>query len=243
MISCDTVCMQIGKWKPQRSPLHHDKKKILTETVLVWLGVIVLIRILSVLQETNSTILQTLGSLSAIVLIYPPVLLAMFQKKAIPYWRINAGVLQKSFIWFDVAVLAVFPVAFVANHFYQDFIFGYSWHAAQAGVLGFYAISQLLLVAFPEEFFFRGYMQEHLSEIFVVNQKILGVNFGMPQVLTSLVFALSHSFITVQWWHILIFFPSLVFAWLKEKTGTIWAGAMFHATCNVFSFWVALSYG
>lgn len=218
------------------------QKKILKELALVWISVILLIRILSVLQETSSTILQLLGSLSAIVLIYPPVLLAMFQKKVIPYWHLDRKIFVQALKWFLFVCLVIFPAAAVVNHFYQSWLWERDYHTATTQIWASYAITQLLLVAFPEEFFFRGYLQGRLSEVFVVERKIFCADFGLPQILTALVFALSHSFIAVQWWHIFIFFPALVFAWLKEKTGTIWAGTMFHASCNMFAFWVAASY-
>ncbi|MFH1357919.1 MAG: CPBP family glutamic-type intramembrane protease, partial [bacterium] len=46
----------------------------------------------------------------------------------------------------------------------------------------------------------------------------------------------------LQWWHGFIFFPALIFGWLKQKTKTIWAGTLFHAACNLFAYWVALHY-
>jgi len=97
----------------------------------------------------------------------------------------------------------------------------------------------LLVVAIPEEFFFRGYMQGQLSLVWTPKKRIFGAPFGKAQIVTSLLFAVSHSLITFQGWHIFIFFPALLFAWLKEKTGTIWAGAMFHAACNLFS-WILI---
>lgn len=223
--------------------MEKSKKKVLKEIIFIWIGVILLIRFLSTLQGASSIIWQTLGSLSAIVLIYPPVLIAMFQKKTIPYWQFTGRIFLQSVWWFLIVAVVIFPMAVVANHFYQLWMWGLDYHTATTQIWASYAITQLLLVAFPEEFFFRGYIQGRLAEVLTVQRRIFGVPFGLSQVLISLVFALSHSFIATQWWHILIFFPALVFAWLREKTGTIWAATLFHAAANVFSFWVAASYG
>lgn len=225
------------------NPLEKIDKKILREVIWIWGGVILLIHALSALQNTSSTLLQILGSLSAIVLIYPPVLLAMFQKKNIPYWQINIKVLRLSLKWFALVSVVIFPVAVMINQAYQAWVWGAGYHRATTQIWLSYGATQLFLVAFPEEFFFRGYMQGRLAEIWPTSKKMFGTVFGFPQIATSLVFAISHSLITVQWWHIFIFFPALVFAWLKEKTGTIWASVLFHAVANVFSFWVAASYG
>jgi membrane protease YdiL (CAAX protease family) len=47
------------------------------------------------------------------------------------------------------------------------------------------------------------------------------------------VFAAGHSIVQFQWWHFAIFFPSLVFGWMRARTGQVVAGAGFHAWSNV----------
>jgi membrane protease YdiL (CAAX protease family) len=32
-----------------------------------------------------------------------------------------------------------------------------------------------------------------------------------------------------------VFFPALVFGWMRARTGSILAGATFHALCNLFA--------
>ena len=32
-----------------------------------------------------------------------------------------------------------------------------------------------------------------------------------------------------------VFFPALVFGWMRSRSGSIAPGAVFHALCNVFS--------
>jgi hypothetical protein len=46
-------------------------------------------------------------------------------------------------------------------------------------------------------------------------------------------FAFGHSLVQVQWWHFAIFFPSLVFGWMRARSGGVLAGAFFHAWANV----------
>ena len=71
------------------------------------------------------------------------------------------------------------------------------------------------------------------DEHFGTPWKVLGANVGWGLVLTCLLFAFGHSLIAPQWWHAFIFFPSLVFGWMRAKTGGPMAGALFHAWCNV----------
>ena len=130
----------------------------------------------------------------------------------------------------------------VVNHFYQVLIQQAVYHPGHSKIWTMFIFTQLVLVAFPEEFFFRGFLQEVFVKAFPAKRKVFGVPMGMGIVFVSLVFAFSHSLIALQWWHGLIFFPALVFAWLKERTGTVWASVVFHAACNVFAYWVALHY-
>jgi hypothetical protein len=91
----------------------------------------------------------------------------------------------------------------------------------------------LFFVAIPEEMFYRGYLQSRLDEVFSPRWRILGAQVGPGLLVTSGLFALGHSFVVVQWWHVFIVVPSLAFGWMRARTGGIVAGAFFHAWCNV----------
>lgn len=91
----------------------------------------------------------------------------------------------------------------------------------------------LFYVGIPEEMFYRGYVQSRLDEVWSPRWRVLGATVGPGLLVTSLVFALGHSVVAVQWWHLFIVFPSLVFGWMRARTGGILAGALFHAWSNV----------
>jgi membrane protease YdiL (CAAX protease family) len=40
-----------------------------------------------------------------------------------------------------------------------------------------------------------------------------------------------------------VFFPALLFGWLRARTGGIGAPVVFHALCNLFADYLAKSYG
>lgn len=102
---------------------------------------------------------------------------------------------------------------------------------------------QLFFVAIPEEFFYRGYFQTRLNEWLPRRWLILGTPMGWGSVLACLYFAFGHSLVTVQWWHFATFFPGMVFAWMRERTGGVVAGAIFHAACNVMVVLLDSFYG
>jgi membrane protease YdiL (CAAX protease family) len=94
---------------------------------------------------------------------------------------------------------------------------------------------QLVIIALPEEAFYRGYLQSRLDDALPWKARILGAAIGPSLVITSLVFALGHFATIREPARLAVFFPSLVFGWLRARTGGIGAGVAFHASCTIFS--------
>ena len=83
---------------------------------------------------------------------------------------------------------------------------------------------QILSVAFPEEFFFRGYLQASMGRTF------------KAVFFVSLLFSLAHlprAIALNDWISLLSFFPSLVMGWLYTKTNNILPGTIFHFFANL----------
>jgi hypothetical protein len=97
------------------------------------------------------------------------------------------------------------------------------------------AAAQLVVVALPEELFFRGYLQTRLEEAFAGTRRvrIAGVELGWAWLLAAALFALGHLVVVGDPGVLLTFFPGLVFGWLFARTKSVLAGALFHAACNL----------
>lgn len=93
---------------------------------------------------------------------------------------------------------------------------------------------QLLLVALPEEVFYRGYLQTRLDGLVGRDVKLFGVEVNLTSLLlTSALFAVAH-FVTIPSPHRLaVFFPSLLFGWMRRATGGVIAPTIYHAACNL----------
>jgi membrane protease YdiL (CAAX protease family) len=72
--------------------------------------------------------------------------------------------------------------------------------------------------------------------------RVLGAEVGAGLVLASAVFALGHVATTGHVARLSVFFPSLVFGWLRSRTGGIGASVAFHAACNIFSAFLTDAY-
>jgi membrane protease YdiL (CAAX protease family) len=97
------------------------------------------------------------------------------------------------------------------------------------------ALSQIVVVAVPEEFFFRGYLWTRFEERFPSRRRLWGAPVGWPLLITSALFALGHVLVDFDVQRLAVFFPALVFGWMRARTGAIAAGALFHALCNLVS--------
>ncbi len=174
-----------------------------------------------------------------------------------------AKALAVALFWSACAALAFFPP------FWAGFVLW--WQPARAfqwppfpplGAL----LTQLLGIAVPEEMFYRGYVQTALDGAYEnkANQNkahhhnahhneahadahdsrlsVLGAKVGMGLLLGSAIFALGHFATSANPARLSVFFPSLVFGWLRARTGGIGSAVLFHAACNVFSAYLTDGY-
>ncbi len=95
-----------------------------------------------------------------------------------------------------------------------------------------HVVDQFLVVALPEEFFYRGYMQTRLKDAWPGGRRLFGITVGKAFWVTQILFAVGHLAEPYPW-RLGVFFPSLVFGWMRERTGTIVAPTIFHALCNL----------
>ncbi|MCK6592667.1 MAG: MrtC family glutamic-type intramembrane protease, partial [Polyangiaceae bacterium] len=102
---------------------------------------------------------------------------------------------------------------------------------------------QFLVIALPEEAFFRGYLQSSLDRIWTPRTRILGASLGPGILVSAAIFAVGHLLTTPHPARLAVFFPALVFGWLRARTGGIGAAMLFHALCNIFSATLARGYG
>jgi membrane protease YdiL (CAAX protease family) len=101
----------------------------------------------------------------------------------------------------------------------------------------------LAAIALPEELFFRGYVQGRLAQVLPAGRRILGVQLGLAALLANLGFALVHLVAVPSPHRLLVFFPGLLFAWLRGRSGSAVAAAVCHACCNLALTGAVRSYG
>jgi membrane protease YdiL (CAAX protease family) len=154
--------------------------------------------------------------------------------------RIAAGVLR-SVAWSLALALLLFP----------PFWFGFKWWHVTTAAFSFalpagYAsnvMGQLLVIALPEEAFFRGYLQSALDGRWRPRWRILGAHVGPGWLLAAFIFAIGHVLTIPHPARLAVFVPALFFGWLRARTGGIGASVLFHALCNLLSAALLRGYG
>jgi membrane protease YdiL (CAAX protease family) len=104
-------------------------------------------------------------------------------------------------------------------------------------------LGQFFVIALPEEAFYRGYLQTRLDDAWAPRWNLLGARVGPGWILVAVVFALGHVVTVHSATRLAVFFPALVFGWLRARTGGIGAGAAFHMLCNVYSMTLGRGFG
>lgn len=104
-------------------------------------------------------------------------------------------------------------------------------------------LGQIAVIALPEEAFYRGYLQTRLGDAFPKKLRVLGASIGPELLIASLIFALGHMATIRNPGRLAVFFPALLFGWLRARTKGIGASILYHALCNVFSEALGRGYG
>jgi membrane protease YdiL (CAAX protease family) len=97
---------------------------------------------------------------------------------------------------------------------------------------GEWVVDQLFVVALPEEFFYRGFIQTRLRDAWPQGKVVFGARLGPAFWLTAVLFALGHLAV-FRFWRLGVFFPALLFGWMRERSGTVVGSTLFHASANL----------
>ncbi len=216
-------------------------KSLLKEVTAVFLLQLILVAGLVQLDGVFS-LRGNLYSLVAVIFVLLPVL--VLDRRGKPYQRygIAWGKPLMDIVWVLVAVAIAFPPIVLG----APTVWGldspdwsFVWPSGYPGA----ALSHLVVVALPEEFFYRGYIMGRLNDILPARVKLLGARVGWSLPIQAVLFALGHYLVDFNPARLSVFFPALAFGWLREKRGTIAAPILFHAVSNIFMETFRAGYG
>lgn len=223
------------------------RRRVILEVVGLWLATLLAIRLVVTVQGMGLPD-WTLAAVP-FLFIYAPVWLCQWRGVDSYDYRIAIPAFSDHAAWTralsqaGLVILVVLVPWLVSYHLYQTTLFGLVPHWRIPKDAWLLVPYHLFFVAIPEEFFYRGYLQTRLNEVFPRRFLVFGTPLGWALPIACLFFAFGHSLVVLRWWHFATFFPGLVFGWLRERTGSPLAGALFHAWCNVTVTWLDTLYG
>lgn len=140
-----------------------------------------------------------------------------------------------------VLIALTFPAFAVGHHFWQVGLAALrgrsaEYHFALPDNFAEMALINLLLVALPEELFYRGFVQTRLVRAWPPWMVRFGVPIGWAIIVSSAFFAFGHY--TGEWGNparLGPFFPALLFSAMRARSGSIMGAVLFHGLSNIFS--------
>jgi uncharacterized protein len=197
-----------------------------------------------------------LGSaLVAVTLLYAPVVIAWRRGEELLDYGFKADPVGRGVRLGVGYVVVVFPIFALGYLAFYELVCDPAWPAlrelappgtcrAYRGLDGIHAPAitwelaqfvavQVVVVALPEELFFRGCLHELLERRFPPRRRWLGGGVGVALVLSSLAFALIHFPKAGDPRALATFFPGMVFGWMRSATGSILAPVIAHAASNI----------
>jgi membrane protease YdiL (CAAX protease family) len=191
-----------------------------------------------------------LGSaLVAVIFLYAPSVIAWKRHEDVADYGFHAAPIGKG-LAYSAASLAIITPLFVAGYYlFYDVVCGTSlrdlapvgacvrvmhrhWPHLGRDFAEFVAV-QAIVVALPEELFFRGCLLQLLEKRFPPKRRILGGGVGLALVLSAAAFALIHLPKEGDPRALATFFPGLLFGWMRSATGSILASTVAHAYSNI----------
>jgi len=203
----------------------------LLEAVGVWVAMCVAVAGLSRLGELS----HALAALSAVLipnamLWTVPAALYLARRDFAEYGLTFAN-WRRGLAYGLAAALVVLPLFLVG--------YGLLWRFLGAGApvwrfdasLALQLATQLIAVAIPEEVFFRGYLQTLFAKAWPSAR-----GQDMAIVVVAACFAVTHVAAIPQPQRLLVFFPGLLFGWLRRRGGSLAAPIVVHALANLATF-------
>ena len=224
----------------------------LVEVLLVFLGVSLYASALSRLQFVGF-IHEHLHELVAAAFLFVPQLV-LRGRGDLEAYGLRADPVKRGLLLAGAFICVVLPLFVVGFYVWNRWacvhfpvvVPGSCWHLSHPHLvlprgLAMLALAQLVVVALPEELFFRGYLMGRLEDALPPSRTLLGAPVGWALVLQAVLFGLGHVLVSLDPLAFTRAFPGLLFGWLFARTRSILAGTLFHAACNVLVEVLAMS--
>jgi membrane protease YdiL (CAAX protease family) len=230
-----------------------DQRRAFRDALISWAVVAALVAVLVQINITLPAIGHLGSALVAVLFLYVPVMVAWRRKEDLDDYGFHAEPVGKGLATAGIAIAVIFPIFALGYFAFYEIACNSSLLAHlvprnmcshYGGLAGLHAPAmtwklaefcavQLVVVALPEELFFRGFLLTLLEKRFPPKRRILGGGVGLALVLSAIAFAVIHLPKDGDPRALATFFPGLLFGWMRSATGSILASTVTHAGSNV----------
>jgi membrane protease YdiL (CAAX protease family) len=234
-------------------PRQHD----LRDALFAFAVACAVVTALSATGRSVGFVNRNLGALYAVVFLYLPVFYAWRRGEDLVAYGFRAAPLRRGLAFGLGAPLILFPLFAAGFVLFNDVVCRpgqvawlrqlappgtcagwHGWSGMHTPRLGLDlledAFVQVVVIALPEELFFRGFLHELFERAMPPRRRLLGGGIGWALVLSSAFFALAHLPDGLDFRRLSVFFPGLLFGWMRSATGSVLAGTITHAASNLF---------
>ena len=225
---------------------------------LVWLLATALSAALFWIGRAVPFVWRNLPAFVAFVFLYLPVMIAWRRKIELATFGFTIHPVRRNAAFGLLPLPIVFPLFFFVFYFFFDAICApeapgwmralaprgwcptyLGWDGMRAPALLTWdfaelAFSQVIVIALPEELFFRGYLLGELEKLYPPTRRLLGGGVGKALLVSSALFALGHVLVDLNPTRAIVFVPGMLFGWMRSATGSIAAGTCAHALSNLY---------
>ncbi len=238
-----------------RGPRGNDiqPEHALRDAVIAWAIVAGLVTILVRIDITLPAIGHLGSALVAVLFLYVPMMVAWRRSEDLDDYGFHAAPIQQGLVTAACAIGLVFPIFALGYFAFYEIACNSellahlvprgmcSRYGGLAGLhapdltwkLAEFCAVQLVVVALPEELFFRGFLLGLLEKRFPPKRRILGGGIGLALLLSALAFSVIHLPKDGDPRALATFFPGLLFGWMRSATGSILASTLAHAASNI----------
>jgi membrane protease YdiL (CAAX protease family) len=203
--------------------------KDITETLLVFLITTIAVSLIRCGEVTGRSILvPAMWALGALV----PMLRGGPTSSLLGLSRSHVALGLKYYI---LSTIVIFPLFGGGFFLYRQLGLPHPGPIVPFGTsLAEWILYQFIFVGAFEEFFFRGYLQGQAEKIASAVSPGRMWIFWLPIVSSAFFFSIAHVAVELEVARFVVFFPGLLFAWLRARTGSLVAPILSHGSANVF---------
>jgi membrane protease YdiL (CAAX protease family) len=222
-------------------PAPRDRRWLVVEIGLAYTLSVLATVVFYQLAQAGGFFREYLHTLVGAVFVGIPMLVLLPRRESFDDYGLPPQPIWKELLVVLVTALAIYPP------FWVGFRLWWGWERTFDLTLpaGFAssALANLVVVALPEELFYRGYMLGRIDLLARRRVSLFGVEVGWSLLITSALFAVGHYVVTFDVQRLAVFFPALAFGVMRAWRGSITAAVVFHALCNIFMDILLLGYG